>query len=249
MQNRVLIIIAAGVVVLGGALAMFYLSRTPAVAPAPATQETAPAVAAAATPAAALSTSPAPVMVAPASPKAVASSPTPEAAPTTGTLVIESDVPDTGVFLDRAFVGTAPITVPDIVPGQHTINMSAAGYDRYDETISVTPGTRTISFKFKEIRLDATLSAVHRHAIGSCAGTLHATPQGLTYDTTNKADAFTTALTDLETFTMDYLEKNLRVKIKGGRTYNFADPDGNVNRLYLFHQDVDKARQRLLGGR
>ncbi len=248
MQNRLLIIIAAGVVVLGGAAALLYFSRPPAGAPAPAPPVAARATAPAATPAPASSPAPAPAAT-PASPKPAALSPTPEPVPTTGTLIIESDVPDTGVFLDRAFVGTAPITVPNVAPGQHTINLSATGYDRYDETIDVAPGTRTISARFKEIRLDAALAVVHKHGIGSCAGTLRATPQGLTYGTTNKNDAFTAALTDLETFTMDYLEKNLRVKIKGGKAYTFADPEGNVNRLYLFHQDVDKARQRLLAGR
>jgi hypothetical protein len=173
----------------------------------------------------------------------------PEPPPTTGTLLIESDVPDTSVFLDRVYLGNAPVTARDVPPGPHRLNLSAAGYEGFVDTIDVAPGPRTLSFKFKEVRLDATLAVVHKHAVGSCTGTLHATPQGLTYDTTNKGDAFSVALTGPETFSMDYLEKNLRAKIKGGRTYNFTDPEGNVNRLYLFHQDVEKARQRLLGGR
>ena len=33
---------------------------------------------------------------------------------------------------------------------------------------------------------------------------------------------------DLETFQVDYLEKNLRVKLPKGRQFNFTDPEGNV---------------------
>ena len=47
---------------------------------------------------------------------------------------------------------------------------------------------------------------------------------------------------------MDYLQKNLRVKLRGGKQYNFTDPDGNADRLFVFHRDVDKARERLAKG-
>jgi hypothetical protein len=47
---------------------------------------------------------------------------------------------------------------------------------------------------------------------------------------------------------VDYLDKNLRVKVRNGKTYNFTDPDGNADRLFVFHRDVDKVRQRLAGG-
>jgi hypothetical protein len=50
------------------------------------------------------------------------------------------------------------------------------------------------------------------------------------------------------TFTVDYLDKNLRVKIKGGKQYNFADPMGNADNLFVFHRDVEKARERLVKG-
>jgi hypothetical protein len=49
-------------------------------------------------------------------------------------------------------------------------------------------------------------------------------------------------------FQVDYLEKNLKVKIKGGKQYNFTDPMGNADNLFVFQRDVDKARQRLLKG-
>ena len=81
-----------------------------------------------------------------------------------------------------------------------------------------------------------------------CTGRLIATPQGLRYETPDKEDAFTTSLLDLDTFEVDYLEKNLRIKPTKGKRYDFTDPQGNADRLFVFHRDVDKARQRLKKG-
>ena len=243
-MTRALIIVIGGLVFIGGIGAFLFFAQSPeevalspTVAPSvltPPTVEPGPATRPA-TPKPATAT---------ATPK-----PTAEAEPTTGTLIIESDVPDTGVFLDRVFVGTAPVTIKDIKPGPHGIRASATGFDGYDETIDVTAGTRTISLAFKDIKLDASIDVVHKHAMGSCSGTLKATPQGLRYDTTNTGDAFIAPLTSLETFAVDYLEKNLRVKIRNGKTLNFTDPDGKADRLYAFHKDVDKVRERLLKGK
>lgn len=157
-------------------------------------------------------------------------------------------MPDTSVFIDRNYLGTAPVTATGLTPGTHHLNMSATGYDGISQDITVEAGAHDVSIKFKEIRLDAKVAVVHKHAFGSCAGTLVATPQGLRYETSNSDDAFRAALTDLETFEVDYLNKNLRVKIRRGKTFNFTDPDGNADRLFAFHRDVDKARQRLLAG-
>jgi flagellar basal body-associated protein FliL len=242
MKNRILIVVVGGLVVVGGAAALFFATRSgqKPVAPPAAVAPTAP-----------VSTPVAPARPAarPGAPASGEPKPTAEAVPTTGTLIIESDVPDTSVFVDRVFLGTAPVTAADLTPGPHRVNLSAAGYEGYAETIDVAAGTRTLTVKFKEVKLDVSIAVVHKHAIGSCSGTLRATPQGLTYDTTNTGDAFTTPLTSLDTFTVDYLEKNLRVKVRTGKTYNFTDAEGKADRLYLFHQTVDKVRQRLLAGR
>jgi hypothetical protein len=172
---------------------------------------------------------------------------TPE--PTIATLTFESDVPDTSVFVDRRYLGKTPLTTTDVAPGEHQINLSPAGYDPHVETITVAPGERTISVSFKEIKLDASTPAAHKHAFGSCTGTLRATPAGLRYETTNTDDAFSTPLTSLETFEIDYLAKNLRVKVRGGKTYNFTDPDGDIARLTIFQREVEKARQRIISGK
>lgn len=170
----------------------------------------------------------------------------PAAAPTSGTLHITSDVADTSVFIDRKYLGTAPVTAADLTPGPHHLNMSATGFDGLSEDITVEAGSHDLSIKFKEVKLDAKAAVVHKHAFGSCAGTLHATPRGLRYDTVSANDAFDVPLTDLETFEVDYLNKNLRVKVRRGKTYNFTDPDGNADRLFVFQRDVEKVRQRLI---
>jgi hypothetical protein len=152
------------------------------------------------------------------------------------------------VFVDRQFIGVAPVTTTDVKPGTHQVNVSAAGYEQYAQSIDLAPGSRDVMVRFKEVRLDAKADVVHKHGVGSCRGTLVATPQGLRYDTMNKGDAFNVSLTNLETFEVDYLEKNLKVKIKGGKQYNFTDTAGNADDLFVFQRDVDKARQRLLKG-
>jgi hypothetical protein len=167
------------------------------------------------------------------------------AAPTTATLRIDSDVAGAEVFLDRVFLGVTPLEVSDVKPGTHRLNVSATGFEGISETIDVVPGPRDVMVEFKAVRLNASIRVRHKHGMGSCEGTLSATPDGLRYETTNRADAFSVALTGVEAFTVDYLAKNLRLRVKSGKTYNFTDPDGNADRLFVFHRDVDKARARL----
>jgi hypothetical protein len=168
-----------------------------------------------------------------------------EAAPELGTLRIETDVPGAQVFIDRQFIGTAPLTAENVKPGTHQVNVSAEGFDGIAQTIDVEPGPRDLSFRFREVRLDAALAVVHKHRIGSCQGRLVASTEGVRYETANKEDSFSAPLADLETFEVDYQEKNLRIKLRKGRQFNFTDPDGNADRIFVFHRDVDKARQRL----
>ena len=152
------------------------------------------------------------------------------------------------MFIDRQFIGVTPITASDVKPGSHRLNVSAQGYEGVADTIEVAPGPRNIQIRLKDVRLDVKIDVVHKHRIGSCKGRLVATPQGLRYETSNKDDAFSVALLDLGTFQIDYLEKNLRVAARSGKRYDFTDPDGNADRLFVFHRDVDKARERLRNG-
>jgi hypothetical protein len=168
-----------------------------------------------------------------------------EATPAKGTLSISSDVPDAQVFLDRKFIGAAPVTASDIVPGSHQLNVSAPGFDPHVETINVEAGLREISVRFRVVKLDAAIHVVHKHRFGSCRGQLVATPEGIRYDTDDKEDGFRASLREIETLQVDYLNKNLRVQLRQGRRYDFTDPDGNADRLFVFHRDVERARERL----
>jgi len=184
-----------------------------------------------------------------AAPSAAPAAPTGvELVPDAGSLRIETDVPNAQVFLDRQFIGTAPVTAANVKPGPHQLNVSAEGFEGIARSIDVEPGSKDLMIRFKEVKLDARIAVVHKHRIGSCKGELTATPQGLQYTTDDKDDRFTVALADLEQFQVDYQEKNLKVKVRRGKQYNFTDPDGNADRLFVFQRDVDKARQRLASG-
>ena len=170
------------------------------------------------------------------------------AAPAGGTLHIVSDVPGALAFLDRQFIGATPVTANDVQPGSHQLNVSAQGYDNHVQTIEVSPGSRDIVINFRVVRLNASIEVVHKHLMGSCRGRLIATPKGLRYETTDDDDAFGATLLDLETFQVDYANKNLRLQPRKGKRYDFSDPEGNADRLLIFHRDVERARERLKRG-
>ena len=154
-------------------------------------------------------------------------------------------MPKAQVFIDRQFVGTTPLTAENVKPGTHQVNVTAEGFDGIAQTIDVEPGPRDLTFRFREVRLDATLAVVHKHRMGSCQGRLVATADGIRYETADKDDAFSASLNDLEAFQVDYQDKNLRIKLRKGKQFDFTDPDGNADRLFVFHRDVEKARERL----
>jgi hypothetical protein len=255
MNTRLLAIFGGIVLIAGGGFAIMTLSKpAPETAP-PATtaaRPAAPAPAAAPTPAPATAPAAREAAPTPAAPRrAAAPAPVAEAAPVTSNAVsleITADVPGAQVFVDRRFIGEAPVTTTEYGAGSHTITISAQGYEGVSQTVNVTPGSQQVAIKLREVRLNAKLEVVHKHRMGSCAGTLTATPQGLRYETTDKDDAFTSALLDLETFEVDYLKKNLKIKPKKGKSFDFTDPAGNADHLFVFHRDVDKARGRLQKG-
>ena len=254
MSSRVLAIAAICAVAAIGAALVFLPRRAPVPAEAPVTDAPAASPAPAAGGAAAPEASAAPAAPRPraARPEAVPvpaeAAPAVVEAPDAGTLRIESDVPGAQVFIDRQFIGTTPVTAANLKPGTHQLNVSAEGFDGVARPIDVEAGSRDLMIRFKEVRLDTRVAVVHKHRMGSCKGELVATPQGLQYTTDDKEDRFAVALADLEQFQVDYQEKNLKVKVRRGKQYNFTDPDGNADRLFVFHRDVDKARQRIASG-
>lgn len=186
---------------------------------------------------------------APSAPATVAAPPPPETTPTKPRLLrVTGDVPGADVFVDRTFVGKAPFETRNITAGTHQINISAPGYDGVSERVEVAEsGTTEMTFSLKTVRLDAAVDVVHRHAIGSCEGRLSATPAGIRFTPKEGRDGFVTALAALEEFAVDYQDKRLRVKIKGGRTFNFTTRAPNADPLLVFHRDVEKAREKLAG--
>src|SRR6185436_6429563 len=91
-----------------------------------------------------------------------------ETAPDSGTLRIDSDVPGAQVFIDRQFIGATPVTANNLKPGTHQLNVSAEGFDGVARSIEVEPGSRDLTIRFKEVRLDARVAVVHKHRVGSC---------------------------------------------------------------------------------
>ena len=247
-MNRVAIVAGAVTVVLAVSVALL-MREDPE--PAPAANAGAPPPARRVVPKK-LGSTPAPV---PAPPKKAAPKKTapkvveaPKPATAATSLRLESDVPGASVFIDRQFVGNTPLTIDNIEPGSKRVQLTATGFDSIQRTIDVKPGPNTVMLRVKEVTLSARTPVVHKHRFGSCEGTLRASLDGLQYVTTNKDDAFLLPYAQLETFMVDYLEKNLRVKQRGGKTWNFTDRTENADALFVFHRDVEAARKKLAAG-
>jgi hypothetical protein len=245
------VVTGVALLVLIGIGAVFLMRDVPAPASAPAPRSAAPAP----TPAPAKKPAP-PKSAAPAAsasrktppkkaPAPVAAATT---APTLAALKLDSDVPGAAVFIDRQFVGNTPLSLDKLEPGTRRLQLTATGFDSVQKSINLVPGPNTLTVRIKEVSLNVKVPVVHKHGIGSCEGTLSATIDGFKYETSNKNDAFTLPLMQAEQFTVDYLEKNLRVKQKGGKTWNFTDKNPNADALFVFHRDVDAARKKLADG-
>ena len=246
-QSRLRVVFTLIVVIALGAVLAWWLRpvprtsarRTPGPRPAPA--------------AAAPSTESAPAPAAPERPsrrerpKASAASepatPSPAGVPR---LKVTSDVDGAFVFVDRKFVGKTPLDTAEIMPGHHQLNVSSEGYEGVSRSVEIAEtGATEVDVSLKTVRLNASVDVVHKHAMGSCEGKLFADVHGFRYETSNKDDGFTLPFADVETFTMDYMQKTLRVKKRGGRTWNFTTPAANADPLLVFQRDVDRARARL----
>jgi PEGA domain len=160
-------------------------------------------------------------------------------------LRVESDVPGATVFLDRNYVGTAPVDIKDLSPGEHQLTVSADGYDMHAETVTIESGRRDILVSFKNVSLAEEIAVVHKHRMGSCEGTLVADNDGLRYETANENDGFAAPFASLEQFEIDYIEKNLNVKVRKGKNYNFAEKSGNADALFVFHKNVQTFREKM----
>jgi hypothetical protein len=164
--------------------------------------------------------------------------------PASPSLRVVSDVPGATVFLDRNYVGTTPVDIQEVSAGEHQLTVSADGFDMYAETLSLTTGHRDVVVNFKDVSLSESIAVVHKHGMGSCQGTLIADDSGLRYETSNKNDAFRVPFASLERFEVDYIDKNLNVKLRKGKNYNFTDAKGNADALFVFHKNVQAFREK-----
>ena len=170
---------------------------------------------------------------------------TPSAGPVeAGRLRIVADVPGAAVFFDHNYVGRTPVEVRNVIAGPHRLNVSAENREVYAETLETGPGFRTVIVRLQPFRLDESVDVVHRHGIGSCEGRLSATSAGLRYESADKDDAFMRPFVDLEPLEIDYPKRNLRVKVRKGKTYNFTTKAGNADDLARLQQKVEAARKR-----
>lgn len=161
-------------------------------------------------------------------------------------LTIDTDVPGALVFLDRKYLGNAPVKTTDVTAGSHQVNVSAEGYDGVARTIDVADsGPTSVTIALKEVRLNEVVEVVHKHGMGSCQGKLTADLNGFRYTPTKGDDGFTIPLNAVDGFDIDYMKKNLRLKRKGGKTWNFESTTGSADPLFIFHRDVEKARAKL----
>lgn len=179
-----------------------------------------------------------------------ASPPTP--APAAREFRVTSDVPGAYVFLNRKFLGTTPFTSRDVAPGSYQLNVQIEGRPPVvravdiaaegltDVAVTLPPAPASAA---AAASVSADVAVVHQHGVGSCEGTLRATGDGFRYDTPHK-DAFTLPFSSVETFTVNYEEKRLRLKQRGGRTWNFTTHAANADPLFVFHRDVEAARPR-----
>ena len=245
-----------GWIVLGGSVLASFVwwvatrpsNRVTPPSPAPAATaapvETAPAVTAA------KPSTPAPKARASKEAPEVATSPAPAAPVSVAPLLrVVGDVAGADVFVDRTFVGKTPFETRSITPGGHQINVSAEGFDGMSRHVEVAAnGPTEVTFALKAVVLESAVQVVHKHRLGSCEGRLTANPAGVRFAPTSGDDAFQAPLTGLETLAVDYKEKELRLKVKGGRSFTFTTKAANADPLIVFHRDLEKARKKLAGG-
>jgi hypothetical protein len=246
-RNRFAVVVGALLLVLVVAAAAWLLSGRQASPPArtaPAPVAAVPPAEKAPEPAAPTVETPTPSRRARKAPASETPAPAEPAAPTLA-LKINSDVPGADVFIDRVYVGKAPLETHDVKPGSHTLNVSAEGYESQSLPVEVADGMNEVNVQFKVVRLNETIQVVHKHTIGSCEGRLLADPHGLRYETSNKDHAFDIPFSQVQSFTVDYLQKNLRLTRKDGKTFNFTDRNPNADALFVFHKKVEAARAKL----
>jgi len=72
---------------------------------------------------------------------AVSATLVPKATPTTGTISVRSEPSGANVYLDNAYKGVTPVTIPDVPTGTHTVELKLDGYSDWTTNVEVTSGS------------------------------------------------------------------------------------------------------------
>ena len=165
-------------------------------------------------------------------------------APGPAPLRVEADVADASVFVDRRFVGKAPVEIRDVSPGPHRVNVSADGFPMHAEEVGSGPSPARSAFASTR-SASTSLSPWSTSTGWDPAGGLKASPEGLRFEAASGKDSFRAPFAELARFEVDYLKKTLRVSLSGGRSYNFTVEGPSADPLLVFQQKVEGARKRL----
>jgi hypothetical protein len=142
---------------------------------------------------------------------------------------------------EAAAAAPAPAETPAKTPAEAPVQRPAAS------AAAPTPvsyrGAATTPATPPPARVDARLPVLHKHRFGDCQGTLRAVPGTLTYATSHKEDAFRVAFAEVEAFELDADKKNLRIRSRGGKTWNFTTRDETGAALTAFHKEAARLRR------
>ncbi|KAF5417032.1 MAG: hypothetical protein C5S38_02260 [Candidatus Methanophagaceae archaeon] len=72
---------------------------------------------------------------------AVSATLVPQATPTTGTISVSSEPSGANVYLDNAYKGVTPVTIPDVPTGTHTVELKLDGYSDWTTNVEVSSGS------------------------------------------------------------------------------------------------------------
>jgi len=84
-------------------------------------------------------------------------------------------------------------------------------------------GETSLTLKFKEVRLNASVAVVHKHGIGSCEGRLTATPGGIRYETDNQEGRVRLRVEGPRDLRDRLPEEGTEGEAARGKTWNFTD--------------------------
>lgn len=66
-------------------------------------------------------------------------------------LTLESDPTGSEIYLDDAFIGVSPVTLPSVALGQHLVRVIHAGYRPYLQVVDVTAASMGVTLRLKEL--------------------------------------------------------------------------------------------------